>query len=233
MDTQTAYAVPLALNVIRKDKEAKVAESLLQTVTRQNVDDLKQMRPAYSLMTGFIGTAAISHALSHTGNVAAAYRLLQNDQYPSWLYPVKNGATTIWERLDSYTKERGFGGNNSMNSFNHYSFGAVGAWMLDTSLGIRRDEENPGFKHFFLCPQVDASGQMTEASGHYDSVYGRIESSWEKTAAGYKFRFVVPANTTATVQLAKPAHRLLCNGKELSWQENIEIGSGTYEFEVR
>ena len=233
MDTQTAYAVPLALDVVSKDKKGKVAGNLLQTIIRPNVDDWQKTRPAYSLMTGFIGTAAISHALSETGSAVAAYRLLQNDQYPSWLYPVKNGATTIWERLDSYTKERGFGGNNSMNSFNHYSFGAVGAWLLDSSLGIRRDEQNPGFKHFFLCPEVDESGQMTEASGHYDSVYGRIESSWQKTAAGYKYSFVVPANTTATVKLPKPAQQLLCNGREMSWQENIEVGSGKYEFEVR
>ncbi len=233
MDTQTAYAVPLALGVVDKTKKAKVGENLLDTVVRSNMDDLKQMRPAYSLMTGFIGTAAISHALSMTGNGAAAYKLLQNDQYPSWLYPVKNGATSIWERLDSYTKDRGFGGNNSMNSFNHYSFGAVGAWMMDTSLGIRRDEQHPGFKHFFLCPEVDASGKMTNASGHYDSLYGRIESSWQKTVNGFVYRFVVPANTTATVKLAKPAHTLRCNGKEIFWQENIEIGSGIYYFEVR
>ena len=120
-----------------------------------------------------------------------------------------------------------------MNSFNHYSFGAVGAWMMDTSLGIRRDEQHPGFKHFFLCPEVDASGKMINASGHYDSLYGRIESSWQKTVNGFVYRFVVPANTTATVKLAKPAHTLRCNGKEIFWQENIEIGSGIYYFEVR
>ena len=105
--------------------------------------------------------------------------------------------------------------------------------MMDTSLGIRRDEKNPGFKHFFLCPEVDASGQMTEAAGHYDSVYGRIESGWKKTADVTYYRFTVPANTTATVKLPHPAQKLLCNGQEMSWQENIEIGSGKYEFEVR
>ena len=233
MDTQTAYAVPLALGVVSDNKKELVGQNLLKTVESTHVDDLKMQRPAYSLMTGFIGTAAISHALTETGHNLAAYRLLQNDAYPSWLYPVKNGATTIWERLDSYTKERGFGGNNSMNSFNHYSFGAVGAWMMDSSLGIVRDEKNPGFKHFYLRPQVDESGKMTWAKGHYDSVYGRIESSWAKTAEGWKFVFQVPGNTTATLELPNLGKDLTCNGKKVDWKESIQLGSGKYTFIVK
>jgi alpha-L-rhamnosidase len=92
-------------------------------------------------MTGFIGTEAISEALSENGSPDLAYKLLVNKQYPSWLHSVVNGATSIWERLNSYTVENGFGGNNSMNSFNHYSFGAVAAWMYNYSLGIQRHPE--------------------------------------------------------------------------------------------
>ena len=245
MDLQTAYAVPLALyNVLDDDKAKLLSQRLADTVKRSgNVDDKGVQRPAYSLMTGFIGTAAISHALSNYGYNNEAYRLLTNNQYPSWLYPVNNGATTIWERLDSYTKENGFGGNNSMNSFNHYSFGAVGAWMFDSSLGIARDENNPGFKHFYLKPMPDFGGNgnyadtgdnITYAKGHYDSVYGRIESGWEKMNNGwYRYKFTVPANTTATVIL--PIIRgckVLQNGKPIKYDGKLTIGSGSYTFDV-
>ncbi|HZH62143.1 MAG TPA: family 78 glycoside hydrolase catalytic domain, partial [Metabacillus sp.] len=154
-DTQASYAVPLALNVFSEENIPYAAKYLAEAVKRQNVDDEGVTRPEYSLMTGFIGTAAISKALSDNGYDDIAYRLLQQTSYPSWLYSVENGATTIWERLNSYTVEDGFGGNNSMNSFNHYSFGAVGAWMMSHSLGIERDQDKPGFKHFILQPTPD------------------------------------------------------------------------------
>ena len=137
----------------------------------------RSMRPTYSLMTGFIGTAWISKALSENGHSELAYRLLHNNQYPSWLYAIDQGATSIWERLNGYTVENGFGGNNSMNSFNHYSFGAVGQWMMSHSLGIERDE--PGFQRFILQPEPDPTGVMTWAEGYYDSMYGRISSAWK------------------------------------------------------
>ena len=125
---------------------------LNETIERKNKDDGGIERPAYSLMTGFIGTASISEALSDNGNHANAYRLVQQKDYPSWLYSVVNGATSIWERLNSYTVENGFGGNNSMNSFNHYSFGAVASWMYNYSLGIQRHPDKAAFKAFVLKP---------------------------------------------------------------------------------
>jgi len=152
---------------------------LLEAVARENVDDEGELRPPYTLMTGFIGTAWISTALSESGWDEAAYRLLQQTEYPSWLYPVIHGATTIWERLDGFTEEKGFAGHNWMNSFNHYSFGAVGQWLMSHSLGIQRDPDNPGFKHFILQPTPDPDRRMTFAEGSYDSVYGRIESAWK------------------------------------------------------
>ena len=136
-----------------------------------------------------------------TAILTEAYKLLLNTEYPSWLYPVTQGATTIWERLNSYTLKDGFGGNNRMNSFNHYSFGAVGSWMINYSLGIRRDDAHPGFSHFILQPEPDPTGKMTSAHGHYDSMYGRIESGWRQTATGTDYHFTVPANTTATLRL--------------------------------
>ena len=176
-DTQTSYAVGLGLGVFSPENVPAAVKNLADAVGRENADDDGVKRPANSLMTGFIGTAWISKALSQNGQSAAAYRLLQNDRYPSWLYAIDQGATTIWERLNGYTIEKGFGGNNSMNSFNHYSFGAVGQWMIANSLGIERDE--PGFQKFVLQPEPDPTGVMTWAEGHYDSMYGRISSAWK------------------------------------------------------
>ena len=201
IDTQASYAVPLALGVFDAENARFAAEHLAQACRRENKDDSGATRPAYSLMTGFIGTAWISKALSDYGYNDVAYRLLQQTSYPSWLYPVEQGATTIWERLNSYTKDKGFGGNNSMNSFNHYSFGAVGSWLYNYSLGIQRDESQPGFKQFVLQPTPDPDRVMTWAEGYYDSVYGRIKSSWRIDGNRLIYKATVPANTTATLYL--------------------------------
>jgi alpha-L-rhamnosidase len=114
---------------------------------------------------------------------------------------VTQDATTIWERLDSYTKERGFGGNNSMNSFNHYSFGAVGQWLMAYSLGIDRDPASPGFKHFVLHPEADPNGQMTWAKGWYDTPYGRITSSWKRIEKKVEYEFDIPDGCSATLRI--------------------------------
>ena len=245
MDTQASYAVPLALGVFDEKNEPLAIRHLVETVRRTNVDDAGIERPAYSLMTGFIGTAWISKALSDHGYNEEAYRLLQQSSYPSWLYPVDQGATTIWERLNSYTVENGFGGNNSMNSFNHYSFGAVGAWMYNYSLGVMRDEDHPGFKHFVLQPTPDPEGTMTWARGYYDSMYGRIESGWQIEADQKVYNFTVPANTTATLYLPSPtSSEVVEHGTAVSEAEGVsflrregdrsvfELVSGTYRFTV-
>ena len=217
-----------------------MAKNLKEAIARKSGN-----YPSYSLLTGFIGTAWINKALSDCGMSDVAYRLLSQDAFPSWLYPVKNGATTVWERLNSYTHQDGFGKHNSMNSFNHYSFGAVVAWMYNYSLGIRRDEASPGFKHFFLQPEVDPTGHLNVASGHYDSMYGRIESRWERKEASTAYSFTIPANTSATVVLpAKSLKDVKVDGKKVnrratqaSWDKakgllKMELGSGCYQIEV-
>ena len=234
MDTQTSYAVALGWNVLNDANRAAAAKYLAEACLRENTDDEKVSRPACSLMTGFIGTAQISRALSETGNADIAYKMLENHEYPSWLYPVDQGATTIWERLNSYTIDGGFGGNNSMNSFNHYSFGAVGAWLYSDSLGISPDEENPGWKHFYLKPQPDFSGSMTFARGYYDSSYGRIESSWNRQGGGWRYQFTVPANTTATLILPNASgKRVTCNGQNVSYGGQMTLVPGRYTFDVQ
>ena len=252
VDTQASYAIPLAFDVFDEKNKAHAVKHLVNTIQRKNTDDSGVERPEYSLMTGFIGTASVSHALSENGHDDIAYRLLQQTSYPSWLYPVINGATTIWERLNSYTIEDGFGGNNSMNSFNHYSFGAVASWMYNHSLGIQRDPTSPGFKHFILQPTPDPTGKMKWAKGYVDTMYGRIESEWQMEEGKWTFKTTVPANTTARLYL--PANALLditeggismakiirqkknirgiesIQGRNKRW--GFQLQSGTYEFVI-
>ncbi|MFO7670510.1 MAG: alpha-L-rhamnosidase C-terminal domain-containing protein, partial [Bacteroidales bacterium] len=157
---------------------------------------------------------------------------------------IDQGATTIWERLNGYTVENGFGGNNRMNSFNHYSFGAVGQWMTAHSLGIQRDE--PGFQHFILQPEPDPGGEMLWAEGWYDSMYGRICSRWEYLNNQLVYEATVPANTRATLYLpAKSEQSITENGMPAQESEGIEflkfengkavyaLQSGKYRFEIK
>lgn len=240
-DTQTSYAVGLGMDLFNAENKSAMIQNLTETVKRQNKDDGGVLRPEYSLMTGFIGTAWISKALSDNRLTELAYKLLQNNQYPSWLYSIEQGATSIWERLNGYTVEDGFGGNNGMNSFNHYSFGAVGQWMMAYSLGIQRDE--PGFKKFILQPEPDPTGQMTSAKGYYDSMYGRIESAWKLDGKKLTYQATVPANTTATLYLPATSEKSVTEGgKPANAQQGIkfiefrngkavfELQSGSYQF---
>lgn len=233
-DTQTSYAVGLVLGAFNDENIPFMVKNLAETVKRENKDDDGVIRPAYSLMTGFIGTAWISKALSDNGQSEVAFRILQNNKYPSWLYAIDQGATTIWERLNGYTIENGFGGNNSMNSFNHYSFGAVGQWMMAYSLGIQRDE--PGFRKFILQPEPDPTGHMTQAKGYYDSMYGRISSGWEVENGVLTYTTSVPANTTATLYLpASSGKAIKEGGKPVIKSKGItflkyESGKAVYEL---
>ena len=214
---QSSYVLPLAFNIIDDaDLREKVLDNLVETVKNPGITDNGIICQPYSLMTGFITTAWISKALSENGRSDMAYRLLQQTSYPSWLYPVTQGATTIWERLDSYTHERGFGGNNSMNSFNHYSFGAVGQWMIANSLGIDRDPSKPGFKHFILKPEADPTGQMKWAKGWYDTPYGRISSSWKIVGNKVEYEFTIPEGCSATLRIPGIPEQ--------------ELGAGSYKF---
>ncbi|WP_243350235.1 alpha-L-rhamnosidase [Parabacteroides sp. FAFU027] len=237
IDTQTSYVLPFAFNIFDEAHKELAKKNLATTITRTNRTDQNVECPPYSLMTGFIGTAWVNRALSDNGYSDLAYRLLQQTTYPSWIYPIEQGATTIWERLNSYTVTDGFGTNNSMNSFNHYSFGAVGDWMYSYSLGIARDENSPGFKHFILQPEPDPTGKMTFAKGYYESMYGRIESSWQKTATGCEYCFVVPANTTATLKLkASSLNGIRTKVKLLPSaikDSKTGVGDGKYTFELQ
>ncbi|MBR4653723.1 MAG: family 78 glycoside hydrolase catalytic domain [Kiritimatiellae bacterium] len=156
------------------------------------------------LTTGFIGASILMDTLTYdVGAPEAAYSLLLQHKNPSWLYSVDQGATTIWERWNSYVKATGFG-PVGMNSFNHYAYGAVLSWMYGTMAGIREDLKAPGFKHIILAPIPDRRIGHVDAS--YDSAYGRITSCWRYGRDKWTWTFSIPANTTATVKVpGKPA----------------------------
>ncbi len=245
MDTQASYAIPLALGLFNETNKPFAIQFLNEAIQRKNKDDGGVERPEYSLMTGFIGTASIMEAFSENGNAANAYRLLQQKSYPSWLYSVVNGATSIWERLNSYTVENGFGENNSMNSFNHYSFGAVAAWMINYSLGIQRSSQKAAFKEIILKPMPDPDKKMTFAKGHYQSIYGKINSAWVIDGKKWTYKTSIPANTMATLYLpAKSINQIKESGKKIAQskgikvlkQENgmiqLQLMSGDYVFEI-
>jgi len=160
------------------------------------------------LSTGFVGTGTLNQTLSEVGESKTAYNLLLQRSYPSWLYSVDQGATTIWERWDTYTVTSGFN-DISMNSFNHYSYGAVAEWMYRYMAGIDVDETNPGFKHIILQPTPDTratfpAGQaaITNVKAKHCSYYGDVESKWTNNGDGSTtYNVNIPANTTATFYL--------------------------------
>jgi alpha-L-rhamnosidase len=243
--TQTSYLLPLAFDICDEEIKDRVTEQFIARIENENYGLSGETYAPYSLMTGFIGSAWLNRVLSDLGHSEIAYRILQQTGYPSWLYSVEQGATTIWERLNSYTKEKGFSGNNSMNSFNHYSFGAIGSWMYNHSLGIERDENYPGFKHFILQPEPDPTGEMTWAKGYYDSTYGRIESEWKLSDDRCIYHFKVPANTSATLYLKASSTDMIRLGNnplvstqfiEIMGEENgrviMKLQSGNYQFSV-
>ena len=228
VDTQTSYALPLNYGLFNDDVKQKAVDNLVKNIEDHN----------NTLTTGFIGTPHLAIALSRNGRSDVAYKLFEQTEYPSWLYPVLQGATTMWERWNSYTIEGGFGPVD-MNSYNHYAYGAIAEWMFSQSLGIQRDEDNPGYKHFFINPQV--GGTLKFAKGYFATPYGQISAGWEKTANGYVYRVTVPANTTASLTLDASA---IANVKVLKGAEGVgpfrsltgkvmaELQSGSYEFEV-
>jgi alpha-L-rhamnosidase len=179
--------------------------------------------------------------LTKRGRNDIAYKLLESERLPSWLYSINQGATTIWERWDGYVKGRGFQ-DAGMNSFCHYSIGAVGEWMYRTILGINPDEHFPGYKHFIIHPQP--GGSLTWANGSYNSINGRIASEWKMEKGQFNLNLEIPVNTSATIILptcsinsvrlnSKPVPPGSVNTKYNAQNETaLELGSGKYQVEI-
>jgi alpha-L-rhamnosidase len=229
-NTQTCYVLALWFNLLPKEKQA--------SATRYLLDDIKSR--GTRLSTGFVGTSVLMPTLSYTGNTSTAYKLLLNDTFPSWGYSIKHGATSIWERWDGWTVEHGFQ-DPGMNSFAHYSFGAVARWMFQTVAGI--DMEEPGFQRLLIHPQP-AEG-LTWVKAAYGSIHGRIATEWKIVDGQLTVTVSIPANTSATVVLpvADPA-TVTESGLPIEQAEGVkslgnsegesrfEIGAGQYQFSM-
>jgi alpha-L-rhamnosidase len=183
--TQTAYVLALFFDL--------VPESLRPAIVAALIKDIEVTR-AMHMSTGFVGTPYITQLLTDIGRLDLAYTLLLQKTFPSWLYSVLHGATTIWERWDGWTEENGFQ-DPGMNSFNHYAYGAVGTWMYENIAGIRTNPRYPGFKHIILQPKI--GGGLSYARGEYQSPYGLIQSHWRIDDDTFTWEVTLPPNTTA------------------------------------
>ncbi len=225
--TQTAYSLALAFNLLPENLVPKAAEYLAG-----DVDKFKH------LTTGFVGTPLLCKTLSDHGYEDLAFMLLNRKEYPSWLYPVTQGATTIWERWDGQKPDGTFQ-SAGMNSFNHYAYGAIGEWLYNYVAGIQIDPENPGYKHFFLAPHP--GGGLTHAKAVYKSMYGEIKSDWKIEGTQMIYDVSIPANTSATITLPSASvNEVLRNGAPLksvsdNFRQNdgsvtLKLGSGNYRL---
>ena len=150
------------------------------------------------LQTGFLGTSILMQTLTDNGMQDIAYELLFQHKNPSWLYSVDNGATTIWERWNSYTVTEGMG-PRGMNSFNHYAYGCVCEWLWETAAGIAADPKEPGFKHIIMRPVPDK--RLGHLKAEYKSAAGLIKSEWRYNGSRWIWTFTIPKGATATVTL--------------------------------
>ncbi|MDH6514703.1 alpha-L-rhamnosidase [Streptomyces sp. SAI-135] len=206
-DSQTALLWVLKLGLYDTDAQRRAIVDLLV----QNIGNSAHYKAAHpdstrveyaenTLSVGFLGVNVLAPVLTEEGHADLAYEVLHQDAMPSWLYSVRNGATTIWERWNSYAREDGFG-PVEMNSFNHYAYGAIMEWMYESMAGIAKDAAHPGFKHFFLRPHLDPTGRITRVTGSHRSPYGEIVSAWTVRDSTFTHRVAVPANSTATLRV--------------------------------
>ncbi len=228
-NTQTAYAVALQFDLLPESLRAVAAGRLA-----------REVRQRKHLTTGFVGTPYLCHVLSSYGYLDEAYLLLNREEYPSWLYPVKQGATTIWERWDGLKPDGSFQ-DKGMNSFNHYAYGAIGEWMYRVMAGIEIDPAAPGYKHTLIQPRP--GGGFTSASASHMSLYGRVSSAWKMDGGAIELAVEIPPNTTATVRLpgarlaevTESGRPLAAGSGIVSWRQDgpavvVEAGSGLYRF---
>ena len=226
--SQTAYALAFTMDMVPAELREKVAEKFVQEIKRFNDH----------LATGFIGTPRLLPGLSQAGCDEQAYQLLLTDTYPSWLFPVKNGATTMWERWNGWTPDKGFG-DIGMNSFNHYAFGAVGEYLYGYVGGIQ--PASPGYKTIRIRPVIGPG--LSWAKTGFESPYGRIATAWKVDASGLQLNVTIPPNTTATIYVpAKDVAAVTESDKPVSKVTSVNflrqeagaavyaVGAGAYRF---
>jgi alpha-L-rhamnosidase len=245
VDTQTACVLALDMGLVAGGDAGPVVAQLVQRIERNGC----------RMATGFLGTKAILPVLTAHGHHDLACRLFQSRQFPSWGFEVEQGANSVWERWDSYTKEHGFdgatGGNNAaMNSFSHYAFGAVMEWAFRDLAGI--DALEPGYRRIRIAPRLPQPGSNPERApidwveADYDGPRGRIESHWRRRDGGIEMQVRVPANTTAELLIPAAGVADVLEGdrplaatpgiRVIGMRDGVvvvEVGSGRYRFAAR
>jgi alpha-L-rhamnosidase len=227
-NTQCVYAMALKFELLPAELRPKAAQYLEEDIKAKG----------NHLSTGFVGVSYLLPVLTQTGKADTAYGLLLQDTFPSWLFSVKHGATTIWERWDGWTPEKGFQ-DPGMNSFNHYSLGSCGEYLFGGIGGIR--PASPGYKTILIDPVI--CDGLIWANTSYDSIHGKIDTAWKREGGRLTLDVTVPANTTATVWVpAKNRAGITEGGKPVAQAEGVkflqqendkvvfELGSGTYTF---
>ncbi|MDR9856160.1 family 78 glycoside hydrolase catalytic domain [Paenibacillus sp. VCA1] len=229
--TQTAHVLALAFGLVEGETKTRVARTLAAMIEDNGT----------ALTTGFVGTPYLCRVLTENGYNELAYRLVLRKEYPSWLYSVGKGATTIWEHWDSI-KEDGSFWSEEMNSFNHYAYGSVGEWLYGVVAGIDTSQAEPGYKGIVIHPRPGKG--ITSAEAAYDSMYGTIRSSWSIQSGRMRMDVTIPPNTTATIVLpaadpetvkesdidAASAEGILFVEKAAEGVK-VRAGSGQYRFE--
>ena len=220
--TQTAHVLALQFQLMPPQYVPQTVQALHALLARENGH----------LVTGFVGTPYIAHALSDYGRLSDAYRLVLREDFPSWLYQVKAGATTIWEHWDGI-KPDGSMWSADMNSFNHYAYGAIGAWLYRNIGGLQPDEAAPGYRHTVIHPRI--GGGLTYANTALETVYGRVSTHWQLHGGQVTLTVHVPCNTTATLCLdateVQAADGLLFAATDEG--VSAQMGSGTYTVAYR
>lgn len=188
VETQTAHVLTLMFELASENQMEKVAANLVELIKKEN----------YHLTTGFIGAPYLNIVLSKHGYHDVACRLLLQTDYPSWLYQVTKGATTVWEHWDSI-KEDGSFWSDDMNSFNHYAYGSIGEWLYKVLAGIDSTADKPGYKHILLEPRTGANLDWVSAS--VETMYGSVKSEWKISEKDMQYNVNIPANASATIVL--------------------------------
>ncbi|RAV10922.1 alpha-L-rhamnosidase [Paenibacillus contaminans] len=231
-DTQAAYTMALAMELLPEEKREFAVNRILQLLEQRD----------WHISTGIHGTRWLLAVLADNGYEEIAYKLLMQTGYPSWFYSVLQGATTIWERWDGWTEEKGFQ-RPGMNSFNQYALGSVGEWIFRFVGGIDLDDRVPGYKHIRIHPRI--GGGLDHVASRYESIQGPISCNWRRLDDRLSIDVSIPAGTTAVVRIpANPGQHVTESGGSLeaaigltvSEHTNdavfVEIGSGDYLFTV-
>lgn len=215
--TQTSYILPLAFDLLTAEMAKKAASELHRMIVAND----------YHLTTGFLGTPHLCSVLSKHGYHETALRLLLQEEYPSWLYQVKQGATTIWERWNSLNPDGTFN-DSGMTSFNHYAYGSIAQWLYSTLAGISYDEKEPGFKNAIIAPKIYDLG-IREVKSTYETLYGLLSSEWSLDNNEATLKVCIPVNTKATVKLPSFATNIQLDQQAVT-KKIFCLGSGEYKF---